>query len=208
MNTRTGTPDDLYTTLRAPAHAVLTLRGSRFLAAAVPVQGKEECDGVVDRVRTERFDATHYCYAYRLGPEGAHFRMSDGGEPAGTAGRPILGAIDAAGLTGVIVVVTRYFGGTKLGAANLARAYRRAAELALGAGECLTQYISDVFTVSFPHSCVGAVIRAVKSSGGRITSSLYDQDVTMTVEIRRSRAATLRALLLEGTGGTARFSGP
>ena len=197
---------DDYTTLRARARAALTVRGSRFLAEAVPVGEKDECDEVVRAVRKEYFDATHHCFAYRLGPDGAQFRTNDDGEPSGTAGKPILAAIDGAELTGVIVVVTRYFGGTKLGSGGLARAYRQAAELALGAGERLTKYTCDVLSVSFPHACVGPVMRAVTAAGGRIASSRYGLDVRMEIEIRRSRAEGLRAALLERTSGAVRFS--
>jgi uncharacterized YigZ family protein len=199
---------DEYATLRARAHGALTVRGSRFLAEAVPVRKREECDEIVREVRKEYFDATHHCFAYRLGPDGMQFRANDDGEPSGTAGKPILAAIDRAALTGVMVVVTRYFGGRKLGAAGLARAYRRSAELAIGAGERLTVYLCDVLPVSFPHACVGAVMRAVSVAGGRIASSRYDMEVHMEIEIRRSRAEDLRTALLEGTGGAVRFSAP
>jgi uncharacterized YigZ family protein len=196
---------DEYMTLRSRAHGALTVRGSRFLAEAVPVREKEECDEAVRAVRKEYFDATHHCFAYRLGPDGMQFRTNDDGEPSGTAGKPILAAIDRAKLTGVMVVVTRYFGGTKLGAGGLARAYRQAAELALGAGEPLTMYICDVLPVSFPHVCVGAVMRAVSVAGGRIASSRYELEVHMEIEIRRSRAEGLRTALLEGTSGALHF---
>ncbi len=200
------TRGDEFTTLRDRARAALTVRGSRFLAEAVPVRGKDECDEVLRALRKEYFDATHHCFAYRLGPEGMQFRTTDDGEPGGTAGKPILAAIDGAGLRDVMVVVTRYFGGTKLGAGGLARAYRRAAELALGAGERVTRYLCDVLRVSLPHACVGPVMRAVAAAGGRIASSRYEQEVHMEIEIRRTRTEGLRAALLEGTSGAVRFS--
>ena len=198
---------DEYTTLRARARAALTVRGSRFLGQAVPVREKDDCDEAVRGARKEYFDATHHCFAYRLAPDGTEFRTNDDGEPSGTAGKPILGAIDGAGLTGVMVVVTRYFGGTKLGAGGLARAYRKAAELAIGAGERRTMYVSDVVTVSFPHAGTGPVMRAVTAAGGRIVSSRYDLEVHMVIEIRRTRTEGLRSALLEGTSGAVRFSG-
>ncbi len=202
------THSDEYTTLRAPARAALTVRGSRFLAQAVPVREKVECDEIVRGMRKEYFDATHHCFAYRLGHDGTQFRTNDDGEPSGTAGKPILAAIDGAKLNGVMVVVTRYFGGTKLGAGGLSRAYRQAAELALRAGETVTQYLCDVVAVAFPHACVGAVMRAVTVAGGRVASSRYESEVHMEIEIRRSRAEVLRTALLEGTSGAVRFSGP
>jgi uncharacterized YigZ family protein len=207
VGTTVDTRSDEYTTLRARARAALTVRGSRFLAEAVPVHEKDECDEVLRGLRKEYFDATHHCFAYRLGPDGMQFRTNDGGEPAGSAGKPILAAIDGAELMGVIVVVTRYFGGTKLGVGGLARAYRQAAGLALAAGERLTRYLCDVLPVSFPHACVGPVMRAVNASGGRIASSRYGLEVHMEIEIRRTRTEGLRTALLEGTSGSVRFSG-
>ena len=208
VRTSVDTHSDEYTTLRARARAALTVRGSRFLAEAVPVREKDECDEIIRGVKKEYFDATHHCFAYRLGPDLMQFRTNDDGEPSGTAGKPILGAIDGAKLNGVMVVVTRYFGGTKLGAGGLSRAYRQAAELALRAGETVTQYLCDVVAVAFPHACVGAVMRAVTVACGRIDSSRYGDEVHMEIEIRRSRAEGLRTALLERTSGAVRFSDP
>ena len=205
MDTSPASPSDEFTTLRARARAALTVRASRFLAQALPVKGKEECEEILGLIRKEYFDATHHPYAYRLSPDGMLFRAHDDGEPSGTAGRPILGAIEGSGLTGVLVVVTRYFGGTKLGAGGLARAYRGAAEAALSAGGRSTQYLCDTLGVTVPHSLVGPVIRAVAAAGGHIADSRYGEEVEMAIEIRRSRAAGLRVALLEGTAGAVRF---
>ncbi len=198
---------DEYTTLRARTRATLAVRGSRFIAEAFPVAGKDECREVLEGRAKEYFDATHHCYAYRLGPDGTQFRTHDDGEPAGSAGKPILAAIDAAALVGVIVVVTRYFGGTKLGTGNLGRAYRGAAEESLASGERLTKILCDLLALTFPHACVGSVMRAVAGAGGRITSSEYGDDVRMEIEIRRARTSLLRTALIEGTGGAVRFTG-
>lgn len=201
-----NTYNDEFATLSAPARASLAVRGSKFLAEAIPVEGKGECEEAVSRARKKYFDATHNCFAWRLAPDGTQFRANDDGEPSGTAGKPILAAIDGAGMLGVIVVVTRYFGGTKLGTAGLARAYRGAAELALGRGERLTRYVCDTLGVSFPHASVGPVMRAVAAAGGRVSSSEYAADVRMEIEIRRSRTDTLRSALIEGTRGAVRFT--
>ena len=205
--TQRSARSDEFTTLRARARGALTVRGSRFLAEAVPVADEEECNEVLDAIRKEYFDATHHCYAYRLGPDGAEFRANDDGEPSGSAGRPILAAIDGSDLLGVLIVVTRYFGGTKLGVGGLARAYREAAQRAIGAGETLKKYQCEMLAVDIPHACVGPVMRAVSASGGKIASSTYGEEVHMEIEIRRSRAEVLRAALLDGTSGAVRFSG-
>ena len=201
-----NTDSDQFTTLRAPARASLTVRGSKFLSRAIPVEGKRGCEEAVDRARKEYFDATHHCYAWRLAPDGAQFRANDDGEPSGTAGKPILASIDGAGLLGVIVVVTRYFGGTKLGTAGLARAYSQAAERALAGGERLTRYVCGTLSVAFAHGSIGPVMRAVAATGGRVVSSEYAGEVSMEIEIRRSRMEHLRSALIEGTRGAVRFT--
>ena len=197
---------DEYVTIRGRTEAALTVRGSRFLALAAPVVMRDGCEAEIRAARGRYHDATHHCYAYRLGPDGAQFRAHDDGEPAGSAGRPILAVIDGAGLLGVIVVVTRYFGGTKLGVGGLARAYRDASALAVARAERTTRVVCSLLGVSFPHACVGPVMRAVAAAGGRVSSAKYDSAVEMEIEIRTSRLEELRSALLERTSGEIRFS--
>ncbi len=109
------TPEDSYLTLAAPAEASLRERSSKFLAYAYPVRSEEEIRERLDALRKRYYDATHHCYAWRLGPRGEQFRANDDGEPSGTAGRPILGQMLSHGITECLIVVVRYFGGTKLG---------------------------------------------------------------------------------------------
>ena len=115
---------DAYRSLAAPSEGLFKDNGSRFIALAYPVETEEEVKSIVAGLRKEYHDARHHCYAYRLGYQGDVFRASDDGEPAGSAGRPILGQIDSAGLSDVLVVVVRYFGGIKLGIPGLIRAYK------------------------------------------------------------------------------------
>ena len=199
-------PGDEYTTLASRAEAELTVRGSRFLALAVPVQDLAECEAELGARRKLRHDATHHCYAYRLGPGGGAWRANDDGEPAGTAGKPILAVIDGAGLSDVLVVVTRYFGGTKLGVGGLARAYRDAAAGAVQRGGRAAKLLSVILDVEVTHDRVGPVMRAVAGAGGTLLSSRYDAEVLLSVRIRRSRLDGLRASLLEATSGRARLT--
>lgn len=122
-------------TLAAPAQAELVEKKSRFIGYAAPVESEEAAQTFLQEIRTRHRDATHNCYAYQVGEHNEFQRSSDDGEPSGTAGRPILEVVKGSGLTNVIVVVTRYFGGTLLGTGGLVRAYSASAAAALAAGE-------------------------------------------------------------------------
>lgn len=114
-------PEDSYLTIAAPAEAASRERSSKFLAYAYPVQQEEQIREILDGLRKKYYDATHHCYAWRLGPGGAAFRANDDGEPSGTAGKPILGQLLSNNLTDCLIVVVRYFGGTKLGGSGADR---------------------------------------------------------------------------------------
>ena len=119
---------DKYYTISRPNRAEIKVKGSKFIASVSGVTTKEEAIDFLDTIRAEFFDATHNCFAYRIGPDGLEFRAADDGEPNGSAGKPMLFAISKFDLSDIIVVVTRYFGGTKLGVGGLARAYSDAVE--------------------------------------------------------------------------------
>lgn len=196
---------DVFTVLNGAAHVETKAGGSRFIADALPVNGREAADDALDAVRKKYFDATHHCYAYRLGIGGDQFRANDDGEPSGSAGKPILSMIDRAGVTDAIVVVTRYFGGKKLGVGGLVRAYGQAADAALGAAPRLVRYAMDPLEITFPHSHTSPVMRAIAVTGASIVETIYDDAVRMRLEIRRSRTALLREMLVSQTGGKAVF---
>lgn len=153
---------DLYQSIGGPAEGLYKELGSRFIARAYPVETEEDVKGIVASLRREYHDARHVCYAYRLGPEGAAFRSTDDGEPSGTAGRPILGQIDAAGLSDVLVVVVRYFGGIKLGVPGLARAYKAAAADALAAAAAVPKVAAQRLRVEFDYLAMNEVMRVLK----------------------------------------------
>jgi uncharacterized YigZ family protein len=192
---------DQFTTIGPPVRKETKIRGSRFIATVFPVPTREQVESSLLRIRKEFPDATHHCYAYRIGADGRDFRFHDDHEPSGTAGKPILAAIEKSGLTDVLVVVTRYFGGTKLGAGGLTRAYHAAAESALGAADRVDCYVMDTIEVSFPHSYTGNVMHIVSREGAKIADTRYDEDVHLKLEIRRSGMSRLREALMSGTSG-------
>jgi len=187
----------------ARAHRAQTReKGSRFIATAIPVRDAEKARAALDGVRREFPDATHHCWASviqegRAEPEG---RCDDAGEPSGTAGPPILQAIRGAGLSNVIVVVTRYFGGTKLGKGGLARAYRAAAALALAGASAVPAAPTDRVLISVPLLLDGEARHLVARHAGRVESASYDGAarsilrVTVPVEARGRLEGDLQAL--------------
>ena len=187
--------DDTYTTIRDAAEASFTEKRSKFIAFAVPVRTADEAKARVEAVQKEYYDARHVCYAYMLGPERKDFRANDNGEPSGTAGKPILGQINSRGLTDVLVVVVRYFGGIKLGTGGLVAAYRTAASLALDRAETEVRTVDDTLTVAFEYPFMNDVMRIVKEESPDIVEQSYDTDCLMTLRIRRSAMPRLRARL-------------
>ena len=186
---------DTYLTLAAPATGTYTDRRSKFIALAYPVRTLQEVKARLDACQKQYYDARHICYAYMLGPERKDFRANDNGEPSGTAGRPILGQINSMGLTNVLIVVVRYFGGIKLGTGGLVVAYRAAAAAALAEGEVVERTVDEVFSIRFPYPQMNEVMRIVREEGPDILSQGYDNACLMTLRIRRSGLTRLQARL-------------
>lgn len=153
---------DHYKTIAGPSTGEFKDRGSKFLAYAYPVFTEEEWQEALEAVKKEHFKARHHCYAYRLGVDQNEFRANDDGEPSGTAGRPILGQIDSFELTNIIVIVVRYFGGTKLGTSGLINAYKLSAAAALGNATIEERLIEDVYTLDFEYHLMPNVMNALK----------------------------------------------
>lgn len=193
---------DSYLTIARPAEAYNRERSSKFLSYAYPVENEEEIREALEALRKRYFDATHHCYAWRLGPEGESFRANDDGEPSGTAGRPILGQMLSAGVTNCLVVVVRYFGGTKLGVPGLIAAYKEATQEVLAASEIIERTVDDLITVYFPYVVMNDIMRIVKEEQPRIEEQLFDNLCTMRLRIRRSLSERLIGRLSKVEGAT------
>lgn len=163
---------DSYRTLAAPATGEYKDRGSKFLAYAWPVHTEEEALHHLEALRKEHFKARHHCFAWRFGLSGDRFRANDDGEPSGTAGRPMLGQIDAFGLTDVVVVVVRYFGGTLLGASGLIQAYREATAEAFRTATVVEKIVQDGFRLVFDYALMPDLMNAVK----KLEITILEQD--------------------------------
>ena len=191
---------DSYLTIAEPAEAIYKERSSKFLVYAYPVESEEEIKSHLDRLRKEFFDATHHCYAYRLGAEGEVFRANDDGEPSGTAGKPILGQLLSAQLTNCLVVVVRYFGGTKLGVSGLIQAYKESTAEVIAASQIIEKTVDSVFEVQFPYIAMNGVQRVVKEVAPRIDRQEFDNLCTMILRIRKSEAPILESKLRKVEG--------
>ena len=186
---------DSYKTIAAIAEGTYSEKRSKFLAFAIPVQSVDEVKALVAEYQKRYYDARHACYAYMLGPERTEFRANDNGEPSGTAGKPILGQINSYGLTNILIIVVRYFGGIKLGTSGLIVAYRQAAIEALENAQIIEKTVDDDITFSYEFPMMNAVMKVVKDLNPQILSQGYDTNCTMTLRIRRGLMAQLRERL-------------
>ena len=177
---------DSYLSITAPTTAEYSEKRSKFLAFAFPVKTTEEVKAFVTQHEKEYYDARHVCYAYMLGHERLAFRAVDNGEPSGTAGRPILGQINSANLTDILIIVVRYFGGVKLGTSGLTQAYKIAAAAAIEKAEIKEYTVDDRVDVSFEYTLMNSVMRVVKDINPNILGQSYDNNCILHLSIRRS----------------------
>ena len=187
-------------TISGPAEAIYKERSSKFLTYAYPVETEEEIKELLDALRKQYYDATHHCYAYRLGPQGEQFRANDDGEPSGTAGKPILGQLLSAKVTNCLVVVVRYFGGTKLGVSGLIQAYKESTAEVLAVSDIIEKTVDKIITVDFSYISMNGVMRVIKEMNPHIEEQVFDNLCTMRLRIRESEADQLIAKLLKIEG--------
>ena len=169
--------------------------GSRFIALAYPVETEAQVKEIVASLRKEYHDARHHCYAYRLGYKGDVFRASDDGEPSGSAGRPILGQIDSLGLSDVLVVVVRYFGGIKLGIPGLIRAYKTSTADALSAATVVEKIAGKNFRLRFDYLGMNAVMKVLKEMDLSPTGQDFGESCALEVCVRLSAVEIFREKL-------------
>ena len=177
---------DTYLSIASESRGTYREKASRFIAVAMPAATEEEIREKLDSLRKEYYDANHHCYAYRLGQSGDVYRLNDDGEPSGSAGRPIHGQIVSKGLSDVLVVVIRYFGGTKLGVPGLINAYRTAAAEALENAQKIQKVLTDLFEVTFDYKEMNEVMRILKENGSAIIRQECDQTCRILFSVRRS----------------------
>ncbi len=184
----------------------IKVKGSHFIASMNCAESRTQAEEFLIKISKEFYDATHNCYAYRVGMgKGLIERYGDQGEPSGTAGLPILNAIKSKELTNTIVVVTRYFGGTKLGTGNLARAYNSAAEKVLSNSEIITKIIRKEIRLTAPAEMVSIIYHNTHSFGGKIIVENYNPNGDYVISLRLSKIKSFKEQIIEATNGKAKF---
>ena len=191
---------DVYQTIAQPTVAEFKDRGSRFIAYAYTIKSTDEFKEKLQLLKKEHPKAVHHCFAYRLGLDGNSFRVSDDGEPSGTAGKPILGQIDSKNLTNLLIVVVRYFGGTLLGVPGLINAYKSAASMALQLTPFIQKPVMVRWQVTFDYTQMNDVMRWVKALGCDVIEQEMQLFCRLVIDVPKSRATELKTLLKDMRG--------
>ncbi len=173
-----------FRTILASSESLYKDSGSKFLAFAYPVRSEEDIKLKIEGLRKKYFDATHHCFAWVLGADKTRFRAVDDGEPNHSAGDPILGQIRSKELTNVLVVVVRYFGGTKLGVGGLIQAYKSATEEALNLAAIVEEDVTEIFLIRYPYDETSEVMRLVKEFDTKILKQEYLEDCLLVIEVK------------------------
>jgi uncharacterized YigZ family protein len=180
---------DTYQTLAAPAPEILYKeKNSKFYGYAFPVTSEEEIKIHLEQLRKQHYGAVHFCYAFQLGTDTVYYRANDDGEPSNSGGMPIYGQIQSFGLTNVLVIVVRFFGGVKLGVGGLISAYRTAAQLVLQEAEIVEKTIDIYYKVSFDYKNMNKVMRIIKENNLEIVAQRMNESCEIDLATRKKNA--------------------
>ena len=185
---------DAYKSIKRASEGFFKDKGSKFYAFAFPVKNKDEIKDILSKINREHHSARHHCYAWRLGADGKTHRANDDGEPTYTAGKPILGQLHSYGVTNVLLVVVRYFGGTLLGKPGLINAYRSAAADALSKAEIITKIVDATFRLEFTYDQIGDVMRLIDQENLNILNTDFKLICNLDFSVRKSAASQIKKL--------------
>jgi uncharacterized YigZ family protein len=191
---------DQYRTIATESQGLFKEKGSKFIAIAVPVDSVEMVKLKLEQIIKQYHDARHHCYAYKIDGHPYEYRYNDDGEPSGTAGKPIYGQIESFGLTNLLIVVIRYFGGVKLGTGGLIQAYKSAAHDALEHSTIVIKTIKLRLSIQFPYNATNIIMRIIKEEKLDISYQEFTDAVTMVLSIRRKKFQQVidRLAVIEG----------
>lgn len=180
---------DTYNTIAAPSPEILYKeKNSKFFGYAFPVSNEDEIKTHLDQLRKQHHGAVHFCYAFQLGTDKIQYRANDDGEPSNSAGMPIYGQIQSFGVTNILLVVVRFFGGVKLGVGGLISAYRTAAQMALEEAEIIEKTIDIHFLISFDYKNMNKVMRVIKEKNLEIVSQKMEESCQIEIATRKKNA--------------------
>lgn len=192
---------DTYKTIEGLSQEVLFKdKNSKFFGYAFPILKEEEIKLHIEELKKKHHAARHWCYAYQLGVQNIKFRANDDGEPNNSAGQPIYGQIQSYELTNVLIVVVRYFGGTKLGVGGLINAYKTSAQMAIEASKIITKTIDERFIILFEYKDMNKVMRIIKEKQLRIVKQEMDMTCLLEISVRKSDASLIFDLFSETYG--------
>ena len=180
---------DTYKTIEIPTKEILFKeKNSKFFGYAFPVKNSDEIKFYLEQLKKQHFGAVHFCYAYQIGTEKIEFRANDDGEPSNSAGIPIYGQIQSFGLTNILIVVVRFFGGTKLGVGGLITVYKTTAQLVLENASIIEKTIDVQFTITFDYKNVNKVMRIIKEKQLEIRSQKMEENCQLIIATRKKNA--------------------
>ncbi len=186
---------DTYKTIITPSVGeIFKDRGSKFIGYAFPITHEDEVKEHIHTLKKEHHTARHWCYAWRLGTSTIRTRANDDGEPSNSAGNPILGQLVSYDVTNILIIVVRYFGGTKLGVGGLINAYRTGAKEALEAATIVSKTIDKVFTLTFEYAVMNKVMRIIKAHNLNVVSQKMEMQCEFILHIRLSDAQRIQQL--------------
>ncbi|MFZ4679414.1 MAG: IMPACT family protein [Flavobacterium sp.] len=188
---------DTFKTIASPSTEILFKeKNSKFFGYAFPITSEDEVKSIVNNLRKQHFGAGHFCYAFQLGTDTVSFRANDDGEPSNSAGMPIYGQIQSFGLTNVLVVVVRFFGGVKLGVGGLISAYKTAAQMALEESVILEKTIDVHFQIFFDYKNMNKVMRIIKEKNLEIISQQMKESCQIIIATRKKNAEIIFNIFL------------
>jgi uncharacterized YigZ family protein len=184
--------EDTYYEIESESEGLFKDRGSKFIAKAFPVYSEQEIKDIQASLRKEYYDARHHCYSYILKPDKSIFRINDDGEPSGSAGKPIHGQLLSHDLTNILVVVIRYFGGTKLGIPGLINAYKTATKEAIANTRIIKKTVNDVYSLEFEYPLMNVVMRLLKDENLKQQNSKFEISCYLEVSIRKNDSQRIK----------------
>ncbi len=180
---------DTFKTITTPSkEALFKDRGSKFFGYAFPVKNEDEIKENIELLKKQHYNARHWCYAWQLGKEYENYRANDDGEPSNSAGMPIYGQLQSFDVTNILVVVVRYFGGTKLGVGGLIQAYKTGAKLALENSTIIEKTINEDFILKFEYPEMNTVMRIVKDENVLISNQKMELNCEFTISVRKKES--------------------
>lgn len=197
--------EDIYKTIKTQSTGIFKDRGSKFIALAIPIISENETKEKLEVIRKKYYDATHHCYAYQLGFDKSAYRINDDGEPSGTAGKPIFGQILSNDLTNILIVVIRYYGGTKLGVPGLINAYKTSAAIALENSEIITKIIKEIYEIEYDYLAMNNVMKIIKEEKLEQLENVFDLKCKIIFSVRKNNSKKVYKSLKNINGLSIRY---